>query len=108
MDENNLYLDHIHISDESNFHISGKVNRHNSRIWGSGIPSVVFQHEHDSPKVNVCCGLMKDCMIGPFFFAKPTVTAICWSCMLSHSFLQEPFISKMVLLFILYLRYASF
>ena len=35
----------------------------------------MFQQERDSPKVNVWCGLMKDCVIGPFFFAEPTVTA---------------------------------
>ena len=75
IDENNSYLDHICFSDESTFHISGKVNRHNCRIWGSENPSVVFQHERDSPKVNVWCGLMKDRVIGPFFFAEPTVTA---------------------------------
>ena len=75
IDENNLYLDHICFSDESTFHISGKVNRHNCRIWGSKNPSVVFQRERDSPKVNVWCGLMKDHVIGPFFFAEPTVTA---------------------------------
>ena len=53
IDENNSYLVHICFSDESTFHISGIVNRHNCRIWGSENPSVVFQHERDSPKVNV-------------------------------------------------------
>ena len=72
IDENNSYLDHIRFSEESTFHISGKVNRHNFRIWGSENPSVVFQHERDSPKDNVWCGLMKDRVKGPLFFAEPT------------------------------------
>ena len=75
IDENNSYFDHICFSDESIFQISEKVNRLNCRIWGSENPSVVFQHECDSPKVNVWCGLMKNRVIGPFFFAEPTATA---------------------------------
>lgn len=66
IDENNSYLDHVRFSDESTFHIWGKVNRHNCRIWGSANPFVLFQHECDSPKVNVWSGLLKDRVIDLF------------------------------------------
>ncbi|KAJ4428941.1 hypothetical protein ANN_25937 [Periplaneta americana] len=60
---------------EATFHVSGKVNRHNCRIWGSENPSVVIEHQRDSPKWNVWCGIMRDRIIGPYFFAEKTVTA---------------------------------
>jgi hypothetical protein len=33
------------------------------------------EHEHDSPKVNVCGALTRDHMTGPHFFAECTVTS---------------------------------
>lgn len=41
------------------FHISGRVNRHNCRIWGTENPHEPVELESDSPKVNVWCGLGK-------------------------------------------------
>ncbi|PNF26251.1 hypothetical protein B7P43_G02649 [Cryptotermes secundus] len=41
--------------DESTFHISGTVNKHNVRIWGTEKPRAVVERVRDSPKVNVCC-----------------------------------------------------
>jgi hypothetical protein len=63
-------------SDEATFNISGAVNRHNVRIWGSQQPHSVMEHVRDSPKVNVWCGVMCNMFIGPFFFffAEKTVT----------------------------------
>ncbi|GBM95583.1 hypothetical protein AVEN_207044-1 [Araneus ventricosus] len=57
-DVENDYLNRICSSDESNFHVSGMVNSHNVRIWGSENPHVSEQLQRDSPKVNVWCGLM--------------------------------------------------
>jgi hypothetical protein len=37
IDEDNDYLKRVVFSDEATFHISGKVNRHNVRIWGRNI-----------------------------------------------------------------------
>ena len=68
IDVDNEYLQRVCFSDESTFHLSGKVNRHNVRIWGSQNPHVVVEHQRDSPKVNVWSGLMHDRVIGPFFF----------------------------------------
>jgi hypothetical protein len=40
------FLGSVILSDESTFHVSGKANTHNCRLWGSENP-------RDSPKVNV-------------------------------------------------------
>ena len=42
-------------SDEACFHISGKVNRHNIRIWGTQSPHEIMECARDSLKVNVFC-----------------------------------------------------
>ena len=39
-------------------HVSGKLNKHNVRIWGSEHPHEIRELERDSPKVNVWCGIM--------------------------------------------------
>ena len=52
--------------------MSGVVNRYNVRIWRSENPHVYREHVHDSPKL--WCGLIKDRIIGLFFFCEPTVT----------------------------------
>jgi hypothetical protein len=70
-DQNTNYLSNAMFSDKANFHTCGKVNRHNIRIWGSEHPHSVREHVRDSKKVNVWCGMMKDKIIGPFFFIEP-------------------------------------
>jgi hypothetical protein len=64
----------IIFSDESTFHLSGKVNRHSVRIWGSEKPVSVVQMERDSPRVNVFCAVSRRRVFGPFFFAEKSVT----------------------------------
>lgn len=75
IDDDNNYLKRLCFSDEATFHTSGKVNRHNVRIWGSENPHYVVEHIRDSPKVNVWCGLLHNTVIGPFFFSENSVTA---------------------------------
>jgi len=41
------FADSLIFSDEANFQLSGKVNRHNVRIWGKEIPSVVIENVRD-------------------------------------------------------------
>ena len=50
-------------TDEACFLVSGNVNRHNVRIWGSENPNVVIEHVCQSPKVNVWCGLTHDHLV---------------------------------------------
>ena len=71
-------------SDEATFHVSGKVNKHKLRIWGSQNPCEVLEKERDSPKINVWCGLMHSQIIGPFIFAESTITANIYLDMLKH------------------------
>jgi len=42
-------------SDEAAFHVCGKVNRHNVRIWGTENPDATNEYIRDSPKLNVFC-----------------------------------------------------
>ena len=68
------FLDHVVFSDESTFHISGKVNRHNGCVWGTENPLETVQHERASPKINVFCAMSTRKVYGPFFFHEDTVT----------------------------------
>jgi hypothetical protein len=43
------------LSDEATFHLSGKVNRHNVRLWGTENPRAFIALERDSSKMNVFC-----------------------------------------------------
>ena len=54
--------------DESTIHVSGLLNRHNLRIWGSENPHDTCELEGDSPKLSAWCGIMNDKIICPFFF----------------------------------------
>jgi len=56
------------------FFLSGKVNRHNTRIWGSQNPHALIEMERDSPKVNVFCAISRRRVFGPFFFSEDSVT----------------------------------
>ena len=62
------FCERIIFSDESTFHLSGKVNTQNVRIWGTEPPRAVLQHVRDSPKINVFCAVSHMKVYGPFFF----------------------------------------
>ena len=66
--EDEAFLKRVCFSDEATFHVSGKLNKHNVRIWGSENPHASRELQRDSPKVNVWCGIMCNRIIGPFFF----------------------------------------
>ncbi|PNF18501.1 hypothetical protein B7P43_G09037 [Cryptotermes secundus] len=55
--EDELFLPRVIFSDEATFRLSGKVNRHNVRIWGIQNPRVTLEHVRDSPNVNVFCAV---------------------------------------------------
>jgi hypothetical protein len=50
--EEDWFAEKLVFSDEATFHVSGKVNRHNVRIWGTENPHATVEHDRDSPKVN--------------------------------------------------------
>jgi hypothetical protein len=64
----------ITFSNEANFHLSGKVNRHNIWIWGSEKPVAMVEMESDSPKVNVFCAVSRRRVFSLFSFAEKSVT----------------------------------
>jgi hypothetical protein len=51
------FVESLVFSDESTFHLSATVNRHNVRIWGTENPHAYVEHMRDSPKVNVFCAI---------------------------------------------------
>jgi hypothetical protein len=44
IEQDNQYLQRVMFSDEATFYVSGHVNRHNVRIWGSENPDVIREH----------------------------------------------------------------
>jgi hypothetical protein len=65
--EEDGFVERLIFSDEATFHISGKVNRHNVRIWGT-------EHHCNSPKVNVFCAVSLEKVHRTFFFTEATLT----------------------------------
>jgi hypothetical protein len=76
-------------SDESTFHLSGRLNCHNCRIWGSENPHAIREIERDSAKVNACCASSCSEVLGPLFFAEQTVTAMTYLDMLQLYLLSQ-------------------
>lgn len=83
------FLSRLIFSDEATFHISGKVNRHNCRIWGTENPHEDMEHERDSPKVNVWCTLGRDQIIGPYFFEDRIINGGIYLDMLQNYFIPQ-------------------
>lgn len=61
------FLDKLIMSDEASFHLNGKVNKHNCRVWASENPRNFHQYVRSSPKVTVWCAVSKQKIYGPFF-----------------------------------------
>ena len=51
------FFNRLIFGDESTFRLSGKVNKHNVRIWGTENPRELVRFVRDSPKVNVFCAV---------------------------------------------------
>ncbi|GFO01108.1 hypothetical protein PoB_002761300 [Plakobranchus ocellatus] len=63
-------LSKIIFSDEAPFHLSGKMNKHSVRIWGTQRN----EFERKSPKVNVFCAVTERAVYEPFFFEGLSIT----------------------------------
>ena len=66
--EDDDFENHLVFSDEATFHINGKGNKQNARIWDEENPHATKEHERDSSKVNAFCAISKNRVHGPFFF----------------------------------------
>ncbi|PNF31329.1 hypothetical protein B7P43_G10895 [Cryptotermes secundus] len=82
--EDELFLPRVIFSDEATFHLSGKVNRHNVRMWGSQNPRITLEHVRKSPKVNVFCAISLTKVYGHFSFDENTVTGVTYLRMLQN------------------------
>lgn len=89
IEEDETFLNSIIFSDESTFHISGNVNTHNCRIWGSENPRETLEHVRDSPKVNVFCAMSKFKVYGPFFFMERNVNGVIYLDMLENFLIPQ-------------------
>ncbi|PNF43976.1 hypothetical protein B7P43_G00908, partial [Cryptotermes secundus] len=79
-----LFLPRVIFSDEATFQLSGKVNRHNVRIWGLQNPRVTLKHVRDSLKVDVFCAISLTKVYGLLFFDENTVTGVTYLRMLQN------------------------
>lgn len=77
------------MSDEAAFHLTGKVNKHNCRVWGTENPKCFKEYERDTPKVNVWCAVSKEKIYGPFFFAEKTISGTVYTDMLEIFFYPQ-------------------
>jgi hypothetical protein len=66
--EEDYFFNRLIFGEESTFHLSGKVKKHNVRIWGTENPRDLVQNVRDSPKINVFCAVSRTKVYGPFFF----------------------------------------
>jgi len=88
---NSSIFDNIWFSDEAVFHLSERVNRHNTRMWGTKNPKVIEEKERDSPKLVAWCAISSKGIIGPYFFVmmpeKPQISRkkTMWKCFKSFS-----------------------
>ena len=48
--EEDGFDDRLGFSDEATFHLTGKVNKYNTRIWGTEHPHSTLKHVRDSAK----------------------------------------------------------
>ncbi|PSN48403.1 hypothetical protein C0J52_18524 [Blattella germanica] len=72
VDDDDSLLTRVCFSDEATVHVSGKVNKHNCRIWGFKNPRDVIEHQRDSPKLNVWCRIVRDRSLVPI--TRPNAT----------------------------------
>ena len=61
-------------TDEASFHLSGKVNRHNTRFWGEENPKEIAETKRFSPHLNIWVAITKSAIFGPYFFEEDNLT----------------------------------
>lgn len=54
LDSDLTFLDQLLFNDEAHFHLSGEVNRHNTRYWASSNPHQLLTLPLHSPRTTVC------------------------------------------------------
>jgi hypothetical protein len=83
--EDEIFLNSVILSDVITFHVICKVNTHNRKFRSAKNPCVSLEHVCHSPTVNVFCALSKERDYGPFLFIEMTITGIVYLNMLPKS-----------------------
>ena len=76
--------DRLVFSDKATFHLTGKVNKHNTCICGTEHPHSMLEHVQDSLKMNMFSAISKKRVYGPFFFEGTTVNSEAYLDMLQN------------------------
>lgn len=67
--QNENFVKNILFSDEATFYLNGTVNKQNCRYWSQENPRWIQEAHSQSPKkLNVWAAILKDRVLGPFFF----------------------------------------
>ena len=88
-ENDNDFFSWLIFGDESTFHLSGKVNKHNVPIWGTENPRELAQYVWDSPKGNVFCAVSRTKVYAPFFPHENTVPEVTYLDMVSEWLLPQ-------------------
>lgn len=83
------YFNQIIFSDESIFHLNGKVNIHNVRIWDSEYPHEIIVVCTKLSKIECLCRTPTKKFHGYFFFSEASVTRIAYLDMLQLYFFPK-------------------
>ena len=83
MEDHNFLLRSI-FSDEATFHISGKVNCHNVRMWKFENPQEILEHLRLFPKVNLFCAVFLRKVYRPFILEENTILGLTYLEMLQQ------------------------
>jgi hypothetical protein len=70
------FADSLIFSNETTFHLSGKVNQHNVGIWGTENSHVITGNVRDCPKLNIFFAISNEKVCGPFFVEEPTINGM--------------------------------
>ena len=68
IEDDNRFLTTLMFSDEAIFHLDGRINKQNSRVWSSENPRSYREQPLHSEKVVVWAALSHRGVTGPFFF----------------------------------------
>jgi hypothetical protein len=92
--EDASFIDNFFMSDEAHFHLSGIVNKQNTRFWATENPRLLLETPLHSERVTVWCAISSQHIIGPYFFQNEqgdslTVTGDRYRQMLQNFFIPQ-------------------
>lgn len=70
LEDGEIDLNNLLMSDEAHFELSGTVNKQNCRYWSEANPNIVVQKPLHSQRVTVWAGVARWGIVGPYFFTE--------------------------------------